>query len=177
MKNVTQQTDWNDYGPCDCSAISAQPCFRWPFTGAQMEFPHTGRARIDAAAEPAPGPIWTNGTAPAAVTHAEIDLHFGGPAARGECPTWCTRHEHGGNTSEPHTLELLNLAVLDADLTTDVPLQVVIVQDLEPGSRPAVHLEIGHALYQPTGVSLSRSDRARLAAVLLTANHLTQDPA
>jgi hypothetical protein len=149
---------WEAFLACLCGAISGQACFRWPYTGEQMQMPHTGRDLVDTS-PPEPGPIWTSGTAPAAVV----------------CPTWCTRHEHGSSTTEPHTIELLNLAVLADDLITDVPLQVYVAQDLEAGSRPLAHLEIGHALYQPTSVLLSASDRARLAAALLTANHLIGD--
>lgn len=153
-----QPTDWNAYGPCECSATSGQPCFYWPFTGAQMEHPHTGRPRIDGT-PPEPGPIWTNGTAPAAVRVVE-------------CPTWCVWHEHGRLTHEAHGIELLNIAVMDDELTSDVPLRVELVQALEEGAQPRVHLSIGHALYQPACVALSRTDSARLAAALITARSL-----
>ena len=99
-----------------------------------------------------------------------VDLHFTTEVVT--CPTWCTRHEHGQPTIEAHGIDLLQLTVLDDELTTDVPLRVELVQALEPGSRGYVHLSIGHQLYQPTCVVLSQSDRARLAAALLTGGAL-----
>lgn len=102
---------------------------------------------------PAPGPMWTNGTAAAPVF---------------TCPPWCTRHEHGQGTHEAHGLDLLELSVLDDALTTEVPLKVELVQALEDGAMGYVHMSIGHQLYQPTCVVLSRSDSARIAAALIS---------
>jgi hypothetical protein len=170
MMNITGQTNWNDFGPCRCDAAAGKPCKSVTVRAGQileLHVPHTGRPLADA---PEPGPVWTNGMAPAARPENTVELRM----RREPCPVWCTRHEHGMQTSEPHRIELLSVAVLDGDLTTDVPLTLDIVQDLEPDSAPAVHLSIGHTMYQPTSVSLSRSDRARLAAMLLVANELTQ---
>jgi hypothetical protein len=85
---------------------------------------------------------------------------------------WCTRHEHGQGTHEAHGIDLLTLSVLDDDLTTEVPIRVELVQALKDGSPTMTHVSIGHLLYQPTCVALSRSDSARLAAALLTGRAL-----
>jgi hypothetical protein len=91
------------------------------------------------------------------------------------CPAWCTEHEHGQRTGEPHRIDLLTLSVLDDELTTDVPLRLELVQSLEPGSLGYLHLSIGHALYQPTRVVLSRSDGARLQAAVITGRALLDE--
>jgi hypothetical protein len=109
---------------------------------------------------PEPGPVWTNGLAPA-------------PFGDKPCPPWCTSG-HTSDLNQPyrHEHELLSLAVLDEELVTDVPLRVVLMQAIDDhdNARPALRLEVGHALYQPTAVVLSRSDAARVAAALITGN-------
>lgn len=114
---------------------------------------------------PAAGPMWTNGVAPDPFT----------AAAAATCPTWCAGDCHTDPWGQRvHELVVHTDAVLDEALETDVPLRVVLrrYDDGAGQGRPVTHLEIGHALYQPTGIALDRKQRALLAAALLTCTHL-----
>ena len=163
MNITTAQTDWHERGFCKvCGAAAGQPCRRSIACVGRPMLP-AGTAAADLEV-PAAGPIWTNGQAPAAVNVVQ-------------CPTWCTSHTHlqvePTASSRPHELEILSLAVLDDELTSDVPLRVVLRQDTDQDAQGArVYLEIGHALYQPTAVALSRSDTARITAAMITGNSL-----
>lgn len=112
---------------------------------------------------PAAGPVWTNGTA---------------DQAAAQHPHWCDRFHASpapsGRTT--HMIEILNTTVLDQEMLEEVPLTVVLERVDEPGEVGTARtvLSIGHALYQPTSVTIDGPTRARLIAAMLTAHGLEQ---
>lgn len=150
---------------------------------------------------PAPGPIWTNGTADTGEEelreqYAQEDRNpteagFAGwwaarqqrdrvahitAAMQPDHPVWCTA-DHGTAPSglTYHVLELYTTAVQDEQLIDDVPLIVSVQRVDDPATGPGeTHtiLAIGHQLYQPTAVALDSDTRTRLIAALLTARAL-----
>lgn len=109
---------------------------------------------------PAPGPIWTNGTAPA--------------ADRPDHPRWCDRMHPGANATTRHRLEVLTMVVQDREMLEDVPMTVALerTDDADGPGDTRIVLTIGHALYQPTDVVLDDHATARLTAALMTAHDL-----
>lgn len=125
------------------------------FHGLYIDPPTVSLARINHT--PEPGPIWTNGAADEPL----------------RCPSWCSNRLHDNAVFTPnssaHEHELLSLAALDENLLEDVPVRVLLHQDADEKAG-RIHLEVGHALYQPGRVVFSRSDAARIAAAFITGN-------
>lgn len=183
------------YAPCGtCNAPAGEPCTRYPHNNTErMEITHHGRPLIvdvvrmgATVTEPEGITIKCMATTAHDPHTVRVDLGLERMGMKGDdcpgipagppavqCPNWCTSHERIMPVtilSADHEHVLLELSVLDEELTTDVPVRVLLRQEPDQGTAARIALEIGHGLYQPTGVVLSRSDATRVAAALLTAN-------
>ena len=137
-----------------------------PFDRPANSVLSAARLRTDPAADtvPAPGPVWTNGLAPAA--------HPAPPA----CPAFCQNSPHSTNPAgitRTHRATLLELDGHDGD-DIEVPITVALERidhrasaGWETGQQ-AVILTVGTAFYAPPDVRLTRAEAVQVGMAFIS---------
>lgn len=129
---------------------------------------------------PAPGPIWTNGLAPEAMTNCPEcgQAHPVHPAAAEAppCPAFCQTTQHSTNPAaitRTHRATLLELNGHDDD-DIEVPITVALERidhraaDTWEAGPQQVILSVGTAFYAPPNVRLTRAEAVQVGMAFIS---------